>query len=248
MKVRLFIVLFLVLSLTAAGQFDGVYRDARAAAMGGCLTRQEDSTGFIEIGWRQGFMLDGMAARSLAVGAPVGKSGSAAAYYNGFGDEDYNEHQVAAGYGIAVAPLLRVVVYGLYSRVGTADGHYAAQQWLDAGGGIVLEKGRTWGYLVAGSRTWSDERPWMLHGGISFRHTEQILSVMGVSLEERLRVRCGMEYAHERQVFVRAGLCTNPMVLTFGVGYRQRHYHIDISTEVHSSLGLSPQISLGICL
>ena len=248
MRRGIVILLFCVMPLAAVAQFGDGWHDARSAAMGGCFLPSMDSAVSMDVGWRQGFMLKGMATRTVAFGMPVGGLGWAGALYSAFGDLDYNEQQLAAGGAMTVAPWLKVMVYGLYSRIGTSDAHYDAQHWLDAGGALTVGGDRVWGYLLAGSRRWSDTRPWMMHGGLAFRPNRQIVSAVGLSVEERLRLRCGMEYCHEGHAFVRAGLCTNPLVLTFGVGYRQRHYHIDIATEVHSTLGVSPQISLGLCL
>lgn len=216
--------------------------------MGGCYIEPTDSTVCVDIGWRQGFSLRGMATRTLGLGAPLGVRGRAGLLYCGFGDVNYHEQQLAAGYTLMVAPWLKVVVYGLYSGIGTSDAHYEVQHWLDAGGGLTVKGGRLYGYAVAGSRSWSDKQSWKFCGGMAYSHTEHITSAVGFSVEERLRLRCGMEYVHDGCAFVRAGVCSNPLTLTFGVGYRQQHYHIDLATEVHSTLGLSPLISLGLCL
>ena len=245
---RLLIILFLVWSLAAAGQLDGALHDARGAAMGGCWLPSEDSAVSVDIGWRQGFMLKGMANRTLALGAPLGGQGRAGLLYSGFGDADYNEQQLAAGYALHVAPWLKLMVYGLYSHVGTADAYYETQRWLDAGGAVVAGSGCLWGYLAAGSRRWDDDRPWGMYGGMSFIHNRQLITALGFSVEERMRMLFGMEYLYAGCVAVRAGLCSNPLTLTFGVGYRQRNFHVDLTTEAHSVLGLSPQITLGLCL
>lgn len=246
---RLLIVTFLLFPVAAWSQLDANHAGARAASMGGCYVASMDSSVCVDVGWRQSFAMRGMATRTIALGAPLGARGRALLLYSGFGDVDYHEQQVSAGYLLAVAPWLNIMVYGLYSGIGTSDAQYwGGQIWLDAGGGITLGGDRVWGYAVAGSRSWSDTRAWMLRGGMAYRHTEHVISAVGFSIEERLRLRCGMEYSYNRCAFVRAGLCSNPLTLTFGVGYRQRHYHIDLATEVHSFLGLSPQISLGLCL
>lgn len=236
-----------MLPVAAVAQIDAFCGDARTGALGGCYVPMADSTVTVDVGWRQAFMLKGMATRTLAVVAPLGRQGRAGLHYAGFGDEDYSEQQAAAGYGVRVAPWLTVMAYGLYSRVATADAHYDAQQWVDAGCGVTLGGEKLWGYLTAGSRRWSDGRPWGMRGGVAYRPTEQMLNALGFSFEERLRLRCGMEYTYGGCAAVRAGLITNPLTLTFGAGYRQQRFHIDLATEVHSTLGLSPQISLGLC-
>ena len=104
------------------------------------------------------------------------------------------------------------------------------------------------GYFVTNSRSWDKERPVGLRAGIVYHPLAELLTAVELSADERTRLRLGMEYAYNGRLFARAGLSTNPLVLTFGVGCRLRHYCIDMGTEVHPVLGLSPQISLGLCL
>ena len=237
-----------MLPVAAVAQIDAFYGDARTEAMGGCYVRPTDSTVSVYVGWRQGFAMKGMATRLVGLHAPIGDLGHGALRYSGFGDIDYSEQQLAAGYALSVAPWLNIMVYGLYSRIGTLDAHYETQRWLDAGGGIAAGGGKLWGYALAGSRSWSDSRPWRLRAGFNYSPIEQLTTAVAISCEQRTRLRCGMEYSYDHHIFLRTGLATNPVALAFGVGYHQRHYHIDLATEVHSHLGLSPHISLGLCL
>ena len=245
---RLLILATLLLPLAAQAQFDAASPDARAGALGGCYVRPADSTGYVDVGWRQAFGVKGMATRTLGLGTPLGAVGQAALRYCGFGDADYNVHRLTAGCSMTVASWLTIMVYGLYTHSGTLDAHYVSQEWLDAGGGVAAGGDRLWAYALAGSRSWSDTRPWRLRAGVNYCPMQQLTTAVAVSYDERVRLRCGVEYAIERHAFLRAGLCSNPLALTFGIGYSQRHYHIDLATEVHSLLGLSPQISLGLCL
>lgn len=214
--------------------------------MGGCLMPTGDSVLAVSVSWRQGYMLQGMAVRSLAAGMPLGGTGRLEALYRNSGS-DYREQQAALGYRMAVAQWLTVGVFGTYSHIGTSDPHYRPQQWLDAGAVAQLRARRTAAYLVAGSRQWDSRRPWMLVAGASWRPVQSLLAVAEVSAMDATRLRCGMEYTYGSHCSARAGFATSPLVLTFGVGYRQPHYTIDLSTEVHQTLGLTPQLSLGLC-
>ncbi len=248
MNARPLILLLFMLPLTVAAQLATEHPDARSAAMGGCRIMDTGSTVNVDVGWRQGFMLKGMASRDIAFAVPLGEHGRAGLHYSGFGDADYNEQQATAGYSIAIAPWINIMVYGIYSRIGTLDAHYEPQAWLDAGGGVSLGNNKVCGYISAGSSSWSNRNIWRLHAGINYHPNRQILTAISISRDESLRLRGGIEYTYNGHIFTRAGLCTNPMVLTFGVGYRQQHYHIDIATEAHSTLGLSPMITIGLCL
>lgn len=215
--------------------------------MGGCLLPAADSALAVSVSWRQGYTMQGMAVRSLAAGVPLGGTGRLQALYRNSG-ADYREQQAVLGYRMAVAQWLTLGVFGTYSHIGTSDPHYRPQQWIDAGAVALLRAGRTGAYLAAGSRRWDSRRPWMLVAGASWRPVRSLLAVAEVSAMDATRLRCGMEYTYDGRCSARAGFATAPLVLTFGVGYRQARYTIDLSTEVHRTLGLTPQLSLGLCL
>ena len=62
--------------------------------------------------------------------------------------------------------------------------------------------------------------------------------------EECTRLRLGMEYAYRRLLFVRAGMATRPTVLTFGFGVRADRYSVDLAADMHSTLGVTPHLTL----
>ena len=242
----------LLAPLWAAAQFSPTAHDARSGAMGGCLLLPADSSaGWATLDWRQGYLMQGMATRSLAAGMHFGTVGRVAAAYSHFGDADYHEQQAALAVGMRVTRWLTLGVYGLYSNIGTSDPHYCPQHWLDGGLALQIDGNRNidWGgYVVANSRSWDESRPIGMRAGITYRPVSDLLTVVELSMDDRTRLRCGMEYAYQHRYFARVGLSTNPLLMTFGLGCRLGRYHIDLGTEVHPVLGLSPQISLGLCL
>lgn len=236
-------------SLQAAAQFTTTAHSARNSAMGGCLLLQADSGAHLSIGWRQGYLAQGMSTRHLAADAQLGTSGHAYGTYSHFGDATYHEQQAALAYAIRASQWLNIGVYGTYSHIGTNDSHYDSHQWLD--GGVMIQASDNMhiaGYLAAGSRSWDEQQRFGVRAGFAYKPARSITTVVEYALEERARVRCGIEYVYENHYYARAGLFTNPVTMTFGLGLAQRHYTIDLGTEVHPILGLSPQISLGLCL
>ncbi len=246
--------LLVLLSLLAAfpvasmAQFTAVPIDARSGAMGGCIVPLSDSNIHLSVGYRQGFLVDGMSTRSIAAATPLGHRGRLAAFYTHFGDPDYHEQQASAAYSLSLSDAISVGIYGLYSYVGTADSYYASLHYLDAGASFVARIKKHSAYLVAGSRRWDQYRPWMMRAGVVYRPLRTLLTLVEIDVESRTRFRGGIEYAYRSGIMLRGGIATNPISLTFGAGYQGNHYHIDLSTEVHSTLGLSPQITLGLCL
>lgn len=250
-KTGVLLLAVLLAPLWAAAQFGTTAHDARSGAMGGCLLLLPDSGTCASVAWRQGYMMQGMATRHLTASTSLGRVGRVAANYSHFGDADYHEQQATLATTMRVASWLTVGVYGIYSNIGTADVHYRQQHWLD--GGIIMQIAENqlsaWGgYFVTNSRGWDEERPVGMRVGITYRPLAELLTAVELSSEERLRMRIGMEYVYSSRYYARAGLSTNPLILTFGLGCRLSRYNIDLATEVHPVLGLSPQISLGLCL
>ena len=239
----------LALAIHATAQFTPTAQSARNSALGGCLILQPETGTQLDLGWRQGYLSQGMATKTLQATIPAGKTTTAYAGYSHFGDAVYHEQQATAAYAIMLNWQITVGVYGQYSNIGTDDAHYKPQHWLDAGVVLTAAAGdRTGAYLVAGSRHWDTDRPLGGRIGATYSPTDGLLTVAELAVEERTRLRCGLEYTYEKRYSARAGLSTNPLVMTFGVGYKIKNYHIDLSTEVHQVLGLSPQITLGLCL
>ncbi len=190
-----------------------------------------------------------MATKKLNVSLPLGHRGITTVRYSHFGDGAYHEQQATAGIGMAVNEWLTAGVYAIYSNIGTNDAHYDSQHWLDGGIALQTVASKTFSaYLTANSRRWSTTRPIGGRLGATYRPTDGLLTVAELAADEFTRFRCGMEYTYEHHLAARIGLATNPLKMTFGMGYSDSHYHIDFATEVHPTLGLSPQISLGLCL
>ena len=79
---------------------------------------------------------------------------------------------------------------------------------------------------------------------MAYRPMPQVLTVVEIEKEERMRVRMGMEYDYRGTLFFRAGMATNPMTAAFGVGVRMSRLTVDIGAAVHRVLGITPQTTL----
>ena len=250
MNKRGVILLAVLASLQATAQFIPTAHSAQSSAMGGCLMPAwNDSSLHLTTGWRQGFLTKGMSTRTISVASPLGRPGHIGGEYIHFGDVDYHEQQAKVTAALDVTQWLTVGVYGLYSHIGTSDPHYTPQHWLDAGISMQASASMVFvSYLEVGSRRWDADRPIGGRLGFTYMPLTDLTTALELSADERTRLRFGMEYLYNSHLAMRAGMSTSPLLLTFGVGYRSQHYHIDLATEVHSALGISPQISIGLCL
>ncbi|MBO7101553.1 MAG: hypothetical protein J6V98_05970 [Bacteroidales bacterium] len=235
-----------VLTCNHATQAQFIYttHDARSGAMGGSLIYDLGER-CVGLDYRQGFLLAGMGDKSLRLVWPTGRTGAVVAHYQHHGNADYHEQQATAGYAIRAAEWLQVGVAARYLHLGTSDGHYPARQWLAASALLQAAIGdKTTLMLTAGSRPWDSVRPYRLHAQVQYRPLPQLLTVLEAESEECARLRMGMEYCYREQFYLRSGLATRPLLLTFGLGFRQHHYAIDLAVEVHNTLGLTPHTSL----
>lgn len=229
---------------SAAAQFTSTAYDARSGAMGGSLFLPADE-GCATLGYRSGYRLQGLADKQLGLWLPLGRRGIVAAAYMHHGTVDYHEQQATAGYQLRVAEWLKVGVAARWLQVGTSDAHYPARQWLAAEAMLQALAGGTALTLLGGTRPWDDAHPWRWH--LNMRYTpagEGYGLVAELEQEELLRLRLGMEYAFRQRWFLRAGMATRPVVMTFGGGVRLKQYSIDLAAEVHSSLGITPHTTL----
>lgn len=239
----------LAVNFSAAAQFLPTAQNARQEALGGCLISLSESKPFIGLGWRQGFLTNGLATKTLHASFPIRERTFAVGHYTHFGDQTYHEQQATVGLGLPLNDWLTIGVYAIYCHLGTDDAHYDSQQSLDAGIAMQAIASKVFSsYLTVHSRHWDNSRPVGGRIGATYKPTDAILAVAELSSDERIRFRYGMEYTYNQCVAARIGLSTNPITMTFGVGYSDHHYRIDIATDVHPALGFSPQISLGLCL
>ena len=242
------IVFFLLsLSTSATAQFVSVAHNARSGAMGGCLLPNLEER-HIDIGYRQGFMLAGMADKQLSVVWPTAETGVALAEYIHHGNIDYHEQQVSAGYALHTWPWLLVGVNVGYLNLGTSDPGYGQWHWLKATAFAQAAVGRRTDIaLMAGTRPWDQRHSYSIHLQLLHRPVEGLLTVLEGELEDCARMRFGMEYSYDGTVVFRAGLSTTPLVGTFGLGFHYQRFTIDIAAAVHQTLGITPHTTLSIC-
>lgn len=227
----------------AFAQFYPTAHDARPGAMGGCLFVPEKVRS-VTLDYRQGWLLSGLADKSIAVVWPAG-IGVVSVDYLHHGNRDYNEQQVSASYRIQATEWLEVGVGARYLFAGSSDILYQPENYLAAEAVVETHWGRqTSAMLYAKHRPWDEIHPFGAHLQFMHRPVNGLLSVVEVEMEQAFRAHAGMEYCYEECYFVRAGFATNPIVATFGVGVKMKSLSIDLSTEVHSVLGISPQTSI----
>lgn len=218
--------------------------NARSGAMGGLVLYRFGERG-AGIDYRQEFMTNGMADKAIWLSAPVHGSGQVGVHYSHYGNLDYHEQQLGAGYALRATEWLRIGASARWLHLGSSDSRYRPRQWLAAELLLHMEPSTSTSFEVAaGTRPWDSCARFHLRLGTAYRPVSQLLTALAVEQEDRLRFRLGMEYGYEKHFFVRAGMHTAPVTFCFGLGIRYGHYAFDLAAEVHSVLGITPQTSL----
>ncbi len=230
----------------ASGQFALVPSHARSSALGGCHV-PDTAMRRIGAGYRQGYAMAEMATRTMDVVWMLGDRGRVEAEYAHFGDRIYHEQQVVAGYSMWVTDWLSTGLRGRYLRMATGNAHYLPQQWLAAEVSMQAIVGdRLMLYAEGGSRPWDKEKPWMARIGMAYKAVEGLTTLVELDSDECMRLRAGTEYCYREHYFVRMGMATHPIIITFGLGMRRGIYGIDLAVESHEYLGVTPQISISL--
>lgn len=233
---------------TSYGQYTSTAHDARSGAMGGCFM-PDDTLRRVSVSYSQAWLLAEMADKGLSVVWPTSRIGTFGARYRHHGGAAFHEQTAAVGYGLRVASWLKAGVAAHYMHVGTDDAYYEAQHWLGAAAAVQATVGsRVCITLAGGTRPWADYSPWQMHVQMAYRPMAHVLAMLELEKEERVRVRMGMEYDYRGTLFFRAGMATNPMTATFGIGVRMSWLTVDIGAGVHRVLGITPQTTLTLWL
>lgn len=240
--------LFLLSTTSAVAQFISLPTDARSCALGGCMVDNANRR-YATISYRQGFALSAMSSKRINIGWNLGSIGWISAGYDHFGDSDFAEQQLIAECGMNVDESVTLSVEGRYCHLGTNDVYYDAEQWMAVAARATLKVNpRLSLSALVGTKPWDDSHPWRMHLNAVCVLSSGLLAVAEIEREDLLRFRCGAEYCYREHFFFRAGLATRPVTLAFGVGLRYGNYSIDIAAEAHNTLGITPQISIMLCL
>ena len=216
--------------------------------MGGCFMT-DDTVRRLTVDYRRPYMLAEMAEKGVSVVWPTGGRGILGAAYCRSGGSSYRVQRATAGYVLRAAPWLKVAVAAQYLHIGTFDAYYEPLQWIAATAAVQATVGRRVSFtLLGGTRPWDDSRPWRAHIQMAYSPLSQVFTVIEAEAEERMCLRFGMEYHYSGVLFFRAGMATNPLTATFGVGVRYHMLSIDIGVETHRALGITPQTSLTLWL
>ncbi len=198
------------------------------------------------------FLLKELQSQGLAIAVPL-KVGVLSVGGHMYGYSRFRSYKGGIGYSMKLAEMISAGVQLNYQGISLSEG-YGSRGNMTAEAGIYARFTENWKLGVsvfnlnrAKLSDFEDDRfSTTIRLGTSYLFSEKfLLAVEGEKdIENPFRFKSGIEYQLIDQFFLRAGMATSPLELSFGLGYHLKKVHIDFGTSYHQILGWSPHFSL----
>ena len=175
--------------------------------------------------------------------------------FNQFGSSKYNENKFGLAYAKDFGPYLQIGLQLDYLSISLGS-DYGRQRAVTFELGIqsqVTEKLRLGTYIFNPvsfklEQTINQEKlPIVFRFGLAYNFTKDFVGQFEIEKNtdhEGVSLRGGLEYEALKNFYLRAGVQSNPGLLTFGLGYEIRFARIDVAAQLHEVLGASIQVGM----
>lgn len=266
-KLLLFSLLFFTVSTLYANDIISPI-GGRAAAMGGSSVAsrglwamQNNPAGMANLDkfsfglyYENRWFLSQTAYKCGAVALPT-KMGCIGLSFNQFGSSKYSENKFGLAYAKDFGPYFQMGLQLDYLNISIGN-DYGRQSALTFELGIqsqVTEKLRLGTYIFNPvsfrlEQSLNQEKlPIVMRFGLAYQFTKDFTGQCEIEKNterEGVSLRGGLEYEAIKNLYLRAGLQTNPGILSFGLGYAIRFAEINVAGQLHNELGASIQIGM----
>lgn len=264
-RILLFYSILLVSTKCFAGNED-VPVGARSAAMGGASATLTDiwsaqynqaGLGFLRaagagVSYENRFLVKELSIRGGVAALPI-KAGTFGLCITNFGYSQYNENKYSLSFAKAFGEKFSIGIALDYLSTHIAEG-YGTKGNAIAEVGILSKplKGLTVAahvYNPTRSKlaSYDDERiPTIIKIGGSYAFSTKLLVAVETEkdIQQKAQFKGGIEYLPVKELYLRIGVSTDPVLTSFGFGLHLKQFDIDLSANYHQTLGISPQLSL----
>jgi hypothetical protein len=192
------------------------------------------------------FFLEELKLYSIAFCVPLqfGGIGISAKY---FGYNEYNETQLSVGYGKALGKIDIGIQFNYHSVRIPGHGRDALFN-IEAGTILHISEQIHAGFHVfnpTGARFGKNSQEKLASvytAGFGYEASEKVFISAEIIKEENkpVNINAGLQYVFAKRLFARLGLFTETGNLYFGVGLKRNNFRIDITSNYHPQLGLTP--------
>ena len=266
---KLILLITLILSTSTIFAYDFIHPfGGRAAAMGGSSVAsqglwamQNNPAGManlekISLGlyYENRWMLPETAYKCGAFALPT-KFGTLGLSFNQFGSSKYSENKFGLAYAKDFGRYLQVGLQldYLLVKIGNDYGSFRAFTFELGLQSHVTDKLTLGAYVFNPvsfrlEQTLNHEKlPIVMRFGLAYKFTKDFLGQCEIEKNterEGVSLRGGLEHEAFKNFFIRAGVQTNPGILSFGLGYGIRFTQINVAAQLHNELGASIQVGM----
>jgi hypothetical protein len=198
------------------------------------------------------FLIPELSLKAISFAIPV-KGGAFGASVSHYGFSLYSETKVGVAYSQKLGEKVSAGVQMNYLNTFIGEG-YGNKGNFTAEAGVMAElvDGLTLGAHIynptrARLSHYNNERiPTVMRLGLHYKLSEKVILLAETlkDTENKPEFKAGMEYQVVEQLYLRAGIGSNPALSTFGFGLNLKQFKLDFATSFHSVLGISPQFGL----
>ncbi len=206
----------------------------------------------ISAGFQNAYFIKELSTNVIALALPT-KSGTFGINYTYFGYTKFNQNKFGLAFGKKLGKRISagIQINYLYTHI---EGQYGSQGLASGEIGIRTEPIDDFFLAAHISNFWRAEYvgvddiylPMRFKFGASYLlyKTALISAEVEKDLDLPVIFKSGLEYNMLNKFYLRFGIATNPMLFSFGFGYRMNPFNVDISFSKHPILGYSPAIGL----
>lgn len=198
----------------------------------------------------QRFSLQGVNSSTLAVAIPTSKLGVVALGVQYFGGSVYQETKVGLAYARKLMDKLSIGVQFDYLRTQVEDYGNVSVYTFELGlQSQLLEKLNIGAHIYSPMRvsyTDTDYVPTQITLGLSYEFSKkvQVVAEFEQIATQKPNAKAGIAYRIAKPLSLYAGVSTNPLLNTFGLGIHLKYFRIDMAFQYHQLLGFTPSIGL----
>ncbi len=199
------------------------------------------------------FLLNELSTRGAAVALPVENSGVFALSLSYYGYNLYNEKKAGLAYARKFGDKISAAVQLDYLGTSISEG-YGSRSNFTFEAGVRAELlpnfflgAHIFNPIRAKLADYNDERiPAVLKAGFAYQPSDKILLSIESekNLDEKNIFKAGIDYHIVKILYLRAGIATNPVLTSFGIGLEFESFRFDMAASYHQQLGYTPNVSL----
>jgi hypothetical protein len=197
------------------------------------------------------FLTKELSLKSGAFVLPT-NSGVLAVTINNLGYKNYNENKIGLAYAKAFTNKFSVGIQLDYLHTYIAE-NYGSKSNITFEAGLLYRMNskisigaHVFNPVSVKLTEYNNERiPAIMQLGLSYKFSDKVLAAVETEkdMQHKAILKAGLEYKVIKEIYLRAGISSNPLLNTFGFGLEFGKLKFDFASSFHPTLGYSPQIS-----